>query len=141
MVHTGWKGDCRVRLQTKIHDKFFGELDLINTRFYFAEIPWNRDLTIRGYIEIIDEDYMACIDRAKKTLLMVLESEVVIFEKGIEMTSLSEFRDEFLNPCETSIEINMNGSGILVYLVMLVGTLIIKFSPGGSFEGAEVKSC
>ena len=125
----------------KIHDKFFGELNLINASFYFAEVPWNRGLTIRGYIEIFDEDYLQCIDGAKKTLLMVRESEAVIFEKGIEITSLREFRDEFLSSCETSIEINLNGSGVLVYLVMLVGTLIIKFAPGGSFESAEVKSC
>ena len=128
-------------MPTKIVDSTFGKLKLIDQTAYFSEVSWNRDLVIRIFIHIEGQNYAETIENAKKTFLLVREKEEAIFEQGADLTSLGEYADNFLNSAhETSIEIYPNGSGTLVYLVMMIGTIIIGFTSNGSFENAQIVS-
>ncbi len=128
-------------LPAKIADKLFGKLKLVDETAYFSEVSWNRDLDIRVFIHIEGQNYGEIIENAKKTFLLVREKEEAIFAQGADRTSLGEYADNFLNSAhETSIEIYPNGSGTLVYLVMMIGTLIIEFCSAGNLVNAQVMS-
>ncbi len=96
-------------LPAEVADNFFGELELVDESAYACEVSWNRDLAIRVFIHIEGQ---------------------AIFEEGAGRTSLGEHADDFLDSAlDTSIEIYPNGSGTLVYLVMMGGTLTIELTP------------
>ena len=117
-------------LPAEVADNFFGELELVDESAYACEVSWNRDLAIRVFIHIEGQNYREVIENAKEQFLLVREKEEAIFEEGAGRTSLGEHADDFLDSAlDTSIEIYPNGSGTLVYLVMMGGTLIIELTP------------
>jgi hypothetical protein len=128
-----------VSLPAKIADKFFGKLKLVDESAYVSAVSWNRDLEMRVFIHIEGQNYGESIENAKKTFLMVREKEGDIFKQGADRTSLGSYADDFFqnSALEPSIEIHPNGSGTLLYFVMMVGSLIIEFTPECNCEHAQ----
>lgn len=126
-------------LPAKIADKFFGKLKLVDESAYVSNVSWNRGLKIRVFVHIEGQNYGECIDNAKKTFLMVREQEGHIFKQGADRTRLGSYADDFFlnSDLETSIEIHANGSGTLLFTVMMAGSLIIEFTPDCTCDDAR----
>lgn len=131
---------------SEIVDDTFGKLSIVDESAYFAEVPWNRGLSIRLFIHVEGENHRKCIESAKSTFSSVRKNEMELFSRGMEfLTSIGAIDDPkdceeiFLhNTAETSIELNSNGEGQLIYLAMMVGSLIIAFSHDATFQNAVV---
>jgi hypothetical protein len=131
----------------EIVDETFGRLSLADkSTYYAAGVPWNRGLNIQLFIQVEHENYRKCLEIAKNTFSSVRSNEKELFRQGLEhLTSIDAISgDEDYIECflhhaaETSIEIDPNGGGQLVYLVMMLGSLIIEFSHDASFQNAQV---
>ena len=135
-----------MRNPSEIVDETFGKLVLVDEQAYFSEVSWNRGLDIRLYIHVDCEDYKKCIDDAITVFALVRKNEMELFNRGVKyLISRNEIVEDddlgqlFLDSAaETSVEINSNGKGQLVYLVMMLGSLIIEFSHDAGFENARV---
>ena len=129
---------------SEIVDEILGRLSLVDESTYFSEVPWNRGINIRLFIHVGGENHRKFIESAKTTLALVRKNEMALFSQGVkhltEMGTISESEDyaeSFLySAAETSIEINSNGEGQLVYLVMMLGSLIVGFSHDANFQNA-----
>ena len=120
-------------------DAIFGKLSLVDKSAYFAEVPWNRELDIRLFVHVDERDHQQCIESTREVFSAVRKNEMELFRQGIDATDAEEWSDDFLNSAaETSIEIFSNGEGQLVYLLWMVGSLIVHFSPDASFIEASV---
>jgi len=124
---------------SEIDDAHFSRLTLIDESAYFAEVPWNREINIQLFIHVDGKGHEQCIERAREVFSAVRKNEMELFRQGIDTVDADEWSDGFLNSAaETSIEIFSNGEGQLVYFLIMVGSLIVKFSRDAVFMEASV---
>jgi hypothetical protein len=126
----------------EIEDSEFGRLSLVDGDAYFSEIPWERELDIRLFIHVDGADHIKFIERAKTIFASVRKNEMELFNQAVEYLTSSENLStdyfEMDSAAEVSIEIFPDGKGQLVYLVFMVGSLSIEFTPDASFINASI---
>jgi hypothetical protein len=104
----------------EIVDAILGGLSFVDESAYFAEVLWNREIHIRLFVHVGENDHHRCIDVARDIFLAVRENEMELFGQGINLVGAQEWADRFLNnSAETSIEIFSNGEGQLVYFLWM----------------------
>ena len=109
------------------------------TSLEYAEVPWNREIDIRLFVHVDGKDHQRRIESAREIFLAVRKNEMELFRRGIDEVGAEEWEDGFLNgAAETSIEIFSNGEGQIVYLLLMVGSLIVRFSRDAGFMEAWV---
>jgi len=77
-----------------IVDETFGRLSLVDGEAYCPEVPWNRGLDIRLFIDVDGEDHMKFIESAKNTFASVRKNEMELFRQGVKYLASDLEEDE-----------------------------------------------
>ncbi|NEX23495.1 hypothetical protein G3480_24960 [Thiorhodococcus mannitoliphagus] len=134
-----------MNIPSEIIDDALGSLVVVEETAYYSEIPWSRNIEIGIFIHVTPENYESRIQNAKRMLPILQNFEQTLLDTGINHLLNSKVIDDsfdwnemFLhNSSETSIEFNKDGSGQFVYLVMIAGSMIIKFDKDGNFKDVQ----